>query len=158
VSLVCVSHLATVKERGFFHPLDRNFQTIPNKFTSSGTTKALSDYLALCALAEAKAEEMMRGLCQLLYRDVSTIVQSSHCAAIFQCAYEHTASSIQRNWNLPTMVPRTAASRTFRAEGLFPYWMDHLSAVKNDLQMDEIILLTAPNMAGRTLPSLRLDV
>jgi DNA mismatch repair ATPase MutS len=115
-------------------------------------SKALSEYLALCAAAEDKAEEMMKSLCQLLYQEVLTIVQSSHCAAIFQCAYEHTTSSIQRNWNLPTIVPRAASSHCiFRVEGLFPYWMDHLSAVKNDLEMNDIILLTAPNMAG-TIP------
>lgn len=89
----------------------------------------------------------MKHLCTLLYQDIITIIQSSHCAVIYQCAYEHTTSAIQRQWTLPKML-HDHQSRIFRVQGLFPYWMSASSCVKNDLDLRDIVFLTAPNMAG----------
>lgn len=142
--------MSVVKDQDFYHPLDRNFQAISNRYMSSRTANALSEYLRLCNLAEGKAEDLMRQLCRVLYKDILVIVQSSHCATIFQCAYEHTISSIQKSWVLPNIVPLSAPSpRVFQVKGMFPYWMSHLASVTNDLHITGTILLTAPNMAGK---------
>jgi hypothetical protein len=143
-----ISIAAAVKDKDFFHPLDRNFQSISNRFTSARTTNALSEYLTLCNSAEKKADDLMRQLCRVLYKELLVIVQSAHCATIFQCAYEHAVSSLQRGWVLPSMAPLTETPRVFRVKGLFPFWMSHLASVTNDLDIADTILLTAPNMAG----------
>ena len=95
------------------------------------------------------ANEMMKELCQTLYQTILTLVQSSHCATIFQCAYEHTESSIQKNWILPNLLTNNLnVERIFNAQGLFPYWMNSSLAVVNNVEINGTILLTAPNMAG----------
>lgn len=140
-----------VKDKEFFHPLDRNHQPIHNKLTSIKTSNLLSIYLQSCAKAENMANEMMKELCQKLYQNILTLVQSSHCATIFQCAYEHTESSIHKNWILPSLTKQMKDDRIFKVEGLFPYWMKSSLAVVNDIEINGTILLTAPNMAGNNI-------
>lgn len=130
--------------------MDRNSQPLTNRYTSSPTSSALSTYLHLCHVADSKAIELMEKLCNLLYKDIVTLIQSIHCAVIFQCAYEHTLSSLQRQWILPNIVcgADIQSPRVFEVHGLVPYWMDMRSSVKNNLVLSDIIFLTAPNMAG----------
>lgn len=133
------------------NPFDRNYQVILNRLTSLNTSNALSTYLQNCLNGENMANEMMKDLCQQLYQNILTLVQSSHCATIFQCAYEHTESSIQKDWILPTVTNQQGINRIFQTQGLFPYWMKSSMAIVNDVNIDGTILLTAPNMAGKFL-------
>lgn len=102
------------------------------------------------------------------------IIHSCHIAVVLQSINSHVIASKQRGWSLPKVTsfpsqstPKeelsTKKSRSMVSESskddsmrpmlqvrdLSPYWLDRNTAVRNDVDLDGIILLTAPNMSGK---------
>jgi hypothetical protein len=151
----------------FFHPLDRTFTPLPRKFTSASVDAAMKTYLSSCEKLKREVQRKLVQLCTTLISIspedtpdmsssyVGSIVQSAHLAVIVNTALYHAYSSQQQGWNLPSMeqVEEMSMSKNdFRLDikDLTPYWLNRLTAVKNDVDINGIILLTAPNMSGKS--------
>ena len=50
----------------------------------------------------------------------------------------------------PSPSPIAYHPCTLRLLGMTPYWIDRTMAVKNDVDLDGVFLLTAPNMSGKS--------
>ena len=50
----------------------------------------------------------------------------------------------------PYQSPIPSNPCTLRLLGMTPYWIDRAMAVKNDVDLDGVFLLTAPNMSGKS--------
>eukprot|EP01035_Chromulina_nebulosa_P022937 gene22937-29710_t len=62
----------------------------------------------------------------------------------------HVQVSIQKGWILPQLVDHTSYNTKLKLKGCTPYWIDKRNAIQNDIELDGIILLTAPNMSGKS--------
>jgi hypothetical protein len=71
-----------------------------------------------------------------------------------QACIDHTVSALQRGWSLPTIDFGTDdASQSYPSPmtlyNLHPYWMSRTHSVPNTVNLQGVVLLTAPNMAGK---------
>ena len=69
----------------------------------------------------------------------------------------HAEHAVGRGWRPATLLPVDDATSPWTAQGLVPFWMDPPGAgigsnwaVPNDLSLDGLVLLTGPNMAGKS--------
>ena len=170
ISLKSKGQGGTTKESGtssisFIPQLDRNRKTIPRRFTTEKVANTLSAYVTATQSATQAVELALQRLSDAVYADVATVVQAAHWSVILQAASAHTSAALQKGWVLPTLAeapgqPADAAFATLaddeetcgpmRLEGLIPYWLSRREAIPNDISLDGIFLLTAPNMSGKS--------
>ncbi|CAE7574957.1 MSH1, partial [Symbiodinium microadriaticum] len=136
------------------HPSDRYGQQIVNRYTSLRVNQALSSYIASAGQARTVTKHALREMCTALLRESLTIVQASHVALLLQVAVLHATASRQKGWVLPVVENTTVSAQrvALTLHGMRPYWMDGAGsrAVSNDVEMNGIFLLTAPNMSGKS--------
>ncbi|KAG5186777.1 hypothetical protein JKP88DRAFT_308923 [Tribonema minus] len=141
---------------------------------------ALAAYQDAAAEATAAARAALRGLSTALLAHLPSIVQCAHWAVVAQCAHwvvvaqaaeGHTRHSLTRGWTLPTLLPPDDPSMRMEVTDLRPYWLGargvantcaldvtpHLRpywlgarGVANTFALDGLVLLTAPNMSGKS--------
>ena len=132
------------------HPSDRYGQTISNRYTSSRVSHALSAYIACTGHARAVTKTALREVCASLLKNSLAIVQASHVALLLQVAVMHATAAKQKGWTLPILDTRPEAKLSL--EYMCPYWMGAgARTVPNNVELDGIFLLTAPNMSGECL-------
>mmetsp|Transcript_27158 Transcript_27158/g.45868 ORF Transcript_27158/g.45868 Transcript_27158/m.45868 type:complete len:745 (-) Transcript_27158:31-2265(-) len=157
----------------YFHPLDRTFTPLARKYTSKAVDTALKAYLFACEKLKHAVQLKLIQLCTQMVdispegeeatsdavssSCISGIVQSAHLAVILNTALYHAYSSRQKGWVLPMMEPISMMTKIAPAEGLHldikgltPYWLDRSSAARTDVDINGILLLTAPNMSGKS--------
>jgi hypothetical protein len=163
----------------FIHPLDRTHTPLSGKYTTKAVSGALRAYLSACEKLKQEVQRKLKQLCSFMVdvapataapasaaappsSDSSTsyvgsVVQAAHMAVILNTALYHAYSSQQQGWTLPAMDPLHSVTSDVPPEGLrmklknlTPYWLPHSSAVKNDVDINGILLLTAPNMSGKS--------
>jgi hypothetical protein len=61
---------------------------------------------------------------------------------IIKVAVLHTINSKRNGWTLPSMLNEEHRNEGFQCEGLTPYWIDRLSAIKNNFKMKGLFVLT----------------
>ena len=68
-----------------------------------------------------------------------------------QTLISHTRAARERVWQLTTLLEEGVRG-PWTLEGAWPYWLDgrHSKTVHNDLNDPPLILLTGPNMAGKS--------
>lgn len=143
--------------------VDRKGKVTARKYTTPNIQRALNQYLQLVELAPLRVSRILQSLSSQLLTDLITIVQASHLAVILQASLLHTTSAMQKGWTMPTLVnfdetegggdnpSKTSRKKTpFRVEGLTPYWFSRDKAMKNEIELNGIMLLTAPNMSGKS--------
>jgi hypothetical protein len=133
--------------------IDRKRKVNPNKFTTKRLQEALNDYLTVVEKAPLQITRILQKLSEILLKDLVTIIHTSHFALILQSILLHTIAARQKGWTLPTLLdfPTEAEERlAMRIEGLRPYWLANERAITNDLEMKGLLLLTAPNMSGKS--------
>lgn len=130
----------------FIHPKDRYGQPIGNRYTSTRVNAALARYVEATGRARAVTKASLRVVCAALLQESLTIIQASHVALILQTALMHATAAAQQGW----VLPEVGTSSTLSVSDLAPYWMDNRSfgAVRNDVSLQGVFLLTAPNMSG----------
>ena len=119
------------------------------KFITARVQDAQAAYFEAVELARAETEAVLRQLNQDIQRHIIAVTQSSHWAVIFKTALLHTVSARQKGWCQATMIDKTS-HLALDLKGLSPYWMSRETSVLNDVQLNGIFLLTAPNMSGKS--------
>ena len=164
----------------YYHPVDRKGQTLVRRFTTTSVEEALHVYRLLANDAPRRVEGVLRGLCSELLHLQMGIIHISNWALVLQATYGHAVQARRQGWCLPILVSfpsapsssggkdkadeapaaLAAVSETgaeapagaFVAKGMSAWWMDRRnpSTVLNDIALEDIILLTAPNMSGKS--------
>ena len=151
----------------FFHPLDRSYMPLARKYTTKRVDDALKAYLSATENLRREVKRQLVLLCSRMVEIssdpsksssislVTCIVQSAHVAVTLNTALLHAYSSKQKGWTLPLMDSLDLMSDKGRQlclhlKDLTPYWIDRSAAVQNNVDMNGIILLTAPNMSGKS--------
>lgn len=88
----------------------------------------------------------------------NTLSDTGHLPAISQAAQinlilsttgQHAAMANSLGWNLAKM-PSDGAEDSFLFESVWPYWMDASNSKSNTFELNGMVLLTAPNMSGKS--------
>ncbi len=108
--------------------------------------EALDNYCEVIEKAPSIVAAALRSLSSELLQDLIPIEHASHWAVVLQAALYHTVSAKQKGWQLST----TTNKNTMELTGLTPYWLSRYSSAKNNINLDGIFLLTAPNMSGKS--------
>eukprot|EP01036_Dinobryon_divergens_P029331 gene29331-38410_t len=127
------------------------------RVTTAKIKEATTRYLVLVGQAVLEVSHMLRTLSEEVNQCKFTIIQASHWAVILETAASHTAAAKQQNWILPEIIDNNDDSdddlaRAWRlaVQGMSPYWMDRSSATRNDVDLEGMCFLTAPNMSGKS--------
>jgi len=138
----------------YYHPKDRNNKTLMNRFTTTRVESALGAYLYANKLCEDECTLVLKELARFITElgHLPAIVQAAHGNLILLFATNHGANSKTKGWHLAKMVNDDDEKHTNAATfvGLWPYWMDKTMSKQNTFDLDLMILLTAPNMSGKS--------
>ena len=144
------------KEIEFLHPNDRFGKVLSNRWTTKPVQKAVSQYVSECENATKEVASILSSLAQKLQDEghVPAIVQSSHFNLILSTAFHHAVKATNSKWELgdtieEILVDDDAPSGAYFVD-VFPYWMHKSKAVTNTFDLSSMILLTAPNMSGKS--------
>ena len=93
--------------------VDRYNKSIRDRLTTSKVSSALSEYKAACVSCTKAVKKALQKLSESLDPHIGHIIQAAHWCVILDTAVDHTRSSIQKGWILPTLVNRTEGNGGF---------------------------------------------
>lgn len=140
---------------------DKRGTAMPHCFTSAAVEAALGEYLDECAASADLVVRVYQGLCAQLAAEKSMALLRgvAQWNVVLTACMAHVRAARRLQWSLPTVIlpPRPTLEQDGESEadaalelpGLVPYWMQGHSgsgAVRNDVSMNGLFLLTAPNM------------
>jgi hypothetical protein len=138
----------------YFHPRDRKGKLL-GTYTTEAMQVASSDYIAASDRARQCVKSALWELSQTLDdgHHIPTIVQAAHANLVLSSAFHHAVKANSLGWNMAESyekerTPHTTSAAVFK--NLWPYWMERNSAVANSFSLDGMLLLTAPNMSGKS--------
>jgi hypothetical protein len=144
------------EEMTFVHPNDRFGKVLSNRWTTEKVKRAVSQYVSECENATNEVASILSALAQDLQDNghIPAIVQSSHFNLILSTAFHHAVKATNSKWQLANTIEDDDTSSTPTAGAnfvdVFPYWMHRSGAVTNTFDLSTMILLTAPNMSGKS--------
>ncbi len=120
-----------------------------------------------CHELDLAVKHVLKSLAERISPFVPQVVYLSHLALVSKTFWLHTAEAMRKGWGLPALLQTRdadadagggagaesrAGSRSLTLNEFWPFWMDRKSpaTVKNSVHMDKIVLLTGPNMAGKS--------
>jgi hypothetical protein len=149
--------------------VDRKGVVINKRYTTKRVQEALAEYQAAVESAPLVITSIIQNLCLALISELMTIIFASHWAIIITAMNAHVGHSIQQQWVLSDHIPAHRAdisdhagqgsqmrkievesSNKLVVEGLTPYWLSRRLAVRNNISLTGLFLLTAPNMSGKS--------
>lgn len=159
-------------EISFIHPSDRFGKVILNRWSTKKVKQAVACYVTECENATAEVSSILSALAQNLQDEghIPAIVQSSHLNLILSTAFHHAVKATNSKWELANTIedsslppssslnneknqqidgPQSSSAEAHFVD-VFPYWMHRSKAVSNTFDLTSMILLTAPNMSGKS--------
>ena len=135
------------------HPRDRNGVLLSDRWSSPALEEAQEEYRQAAYEAGAAVTRELRALAGRLQPFLADLVGASVFSVAVRALGAHAAEANRRGWVAPEMHSaddRSGSPLVF--EGLWPYWMDARDpgTVLNSFDMDGLVLLTGPNMAGKS--------
>ena len=157
-NLISLNKIPTegVEELAFVHPNDRFGKVLSNRWTTEKVKLAWSRYVSECENATNEVASILSALAQDLQDNghIPAIVQSSHFNLVLSTAFHHAVKATNSKWQLANTIEEDSSSSTPTAGAnfvdVFPYWMHRSAAVTNSFDLSTMILLTAPNMSGKS--------
>ncbi|KAL6519851.1 DNA mismatch repair ATPase msh1 [Orobanche minor] len=129
-------------------------------FTTVKVTDALDRYHDAGDKAKAKVLELLRGLSAELQTRINILVFASMLLVIAKALFGHVSEGRRRKWVFPILTQyhssedkgKPLKANRMKITGLSPYWFDAAQggAVKNDVDMKSLFLLTGPNGGGKS--------
>jgi len=138
---------------GLVHPRDRNGVLLSDRWSTPALEEAQEEYRQAAFEADAAVTRELRALAGRLQPFLADLIGASVFSVAVRALGAHAAEANRRGWVAPEMHPpddRSGSPLAF--EGLWPYWMDARDpgTVLNSFDMDGLVLLTGPNMAGKS--------
>jgi len=161
-------------EISFIHPSDRlGKKVLSNRWTTEKVKQTVSRYVTECENAAAEVASILSTLARDLQDDghIPAIVQSSHFNLILSTAFHHAVKATNSKWELANTIEDSSSQPASKMNNkndqhimghhipssaqahfvdIFPYWMHRSKAVSNTFDLSSMILLTAPNMSGKS--------
>ncbi|KAG0475024.1 hypothetical protein HPP92_014710 [Vanilla planifolia] len=129
-------------------------------YTTVKVEDALLRYHQACAKAKSKVLELLRELATEMQANINIIVFSSMLLVIAKALSGHVSEGLRRKWVFPDLIEGYKHEVDCLAEvsnyiefiGLSPYWFhpSQGNAIRNNVKMQSIFLLTGPNGGGKS--------
>jgi len=132
----------------YISPIDRFYKPIPKRYTTTNVQKAVKSYCDVTLKGTEIVTDILQNLCEILIKDMFIIEQIAHWAVVLQAVNGHVISSKQKKWIIPNLNQNN--NNCLKLDGVTPYWLDRNSAASNDIELEGLFLLTAPNMSGKS--------
>jgi len=135
------------------HPRDRNGVLLSDRWSSAALEEAQEEYRQAAFEAGAAVTRELRALAGRLQPFLADLIGASVFSVAVRALGAHAAEANRRGWVAPEMQsPGDRSGSPLAFEGLWPYWMDARDpgTVLNSFDMDGLVLLTGPNMAGKS--------
>ena len=143
------------KEFDLNHPRDRNGSRLSDRYSTERVEEALNEYRFQCHEMDLAVKHALKSLADRISPFIAQIVYLSHFALISKSFWLHATEALRKGWALPAIQVENSEGqedRSLKLDGFWPFWMDGASpsTVKNSVNMDKMVLLTGPNMAGKS--------
>ncbi|KAG1665669.1 hypothetical protein FOA52_005459 [Chlamydomonas sp. UWO 241] len=154
--------LPVANAMGLIPPINRKEKQEPNGRTSEALMAAVAAYRDATDDALEAVRQSLRALCDTLIDagSLPALVVAAQSSIVGFALVAHTTEARRRGWCVPQLESESevkaskSSGSTPRLEVSYmvPYWTEETDAltVPNDLVIDRMILLTGPNMAGKS--------
>jgi len=135
------------------HPRDRFGRELADRWTTQNVEDKLEIYRHSCREARAAVAEQLRMLSSSLQPFVGALIACSTLSTISLAINAHVSKAQSKGWTIPHLLDPEDCKTPFRVEDLEPFWMDgtaDLNVISNTVDVDGMIILTGPNMAGKS--------
>lgn len=115
-------------------------------YSTNEMEAAFIGYKESCRAVEVKLMQVLRRLRDRL--SCEALVFACRFSIAAQSLLQHSWEARERQWCLPQLTDRKPLKMT----NVWPYWLDRSDAktVSNSLELKDMVLLTGPNMAGKS--------
>jgi hypothetical protein len=141
----------------YIHPLDRFGKPLISKYTTQGVENALNKYKKITEKGPDIIRMMLKKLSNDLLKHLDTITLAIHWSIILKSMHLHVLSSKQKGWILPNLIPIPSIPNNndnqlnkLELKNMSPYWLNNTQAITNNIDLEGMFLLTAPNMSGKS--------
>ena len=141
-----------MKTDDFIHPRDRFGKEVADRWTTARVELALDDYRVATQKAAVAVSDTLINLADDLQEHISSLVGAATLSTVTIAILAHASNAINKRWTPPTLLPEGDTASPLAVEGLVPFWMrlDGAETVPNSFDIDGLVLLTGPNMAGKS--------
>lgn len=149
-----VRHIPKSVKRGedMIHPRDRFGKEVADRWTTARVESALDEYRVATQHAAKAVADTLVNLSDDLQEHISALVGAATLSTIATATLAHVSNAINKRWAPPTLLDEGDTSSPLSVKGLAPFWMrlDGAETVPNTFDIDGLVLLTGPNMAGKS--------
>lgn len=135
---------------------DKESRTLcPDSLSGSACTGIAGELASLCARYTHECDRLVAAV-ERAYKETLECVVDAHMwshhtsaelACVVNVVYLHTTHAMRgQQWTLT----RESPGRALRIHGVWPFWMDMARSTPNHIDMDGLIMLTGPNMSGKS--------
>lgn len=134
------------------HPRDRFGKEVADRWSTERVEDALDDYRVATQRAAKAVSDTLANLAEDLQEHISSLVGAATLSTVTTAILAHASNAINKRWSCPTLLPEGDTASPLSVEGLVPFWMrmDGAETVPNTFDLEGLVLLTGPNMAGKS--------
>lgn len=149
------------------HPKDRNGRVVTDRLSAPQVDEALGVYKQKCDEARKFVNDVLVEVSRSLYPHRSEIMLINQFATAVKTMVLHLSEAVKKGWSFDvvgaketdiarkikeTSGPDQGAlnDRLIKIKGMFPYWLDKMSSVKNDFEIGGMATLVGSNMSGKS--------
>ena len=133
------------------HPVDRWGKEISDRWSTERVERAADAYRVAANRAGGAVSFALRRLAEALDDHVSDLIAAATFSTIATAVSLHAKHAIARGWHPATLLDEDDVTTPWTMTRLTPFWMSRDGgAVPNDVAVSGLVLLTGPNMAGKS--------
>ncbi len=135
------------------HPRDRFGRELADRWTTQNVEDKLELYRQSCREAQAAVAGQLRMLSASLQPFVGALIACSTLSTISLAINAHISKTQSKGWTIPHLLDPDDCKTPFQVKDFEPFWMDgtaDLKVIPNTVDIDGMIILTGPNMAGKS--------
>ena len=133
------------------HPVDRWGKEISDRWSTERVERAADGYRVAANRAGGAVSSALRRLAKALDDHVPDLIAAATFSAIATAVSLHAKHALARGWRPATLLDEDDVTTPWTMTRLTPFWMSRDGgAVPNDVAVSGLVLLTGPNMAGKS--------
>ena len=132
-------------------PVDRWGKEVTDRWSTERVERAADAYRVAAVRAGGAVASALRELASALDSYVSDLIAAATFSAITTALSLHAKHALARGWHPATLLAEGDVATPWTTKNLTPFWMPRDGgAVPNDVAVSGLVLLTGPNMAGKS--------
>jgi len=143
---------STMRHESLIHPRDRYGKEVADRWTTPRVEKALDEYRVSTQKASIAVSDTLKQLAEDLQEHISSLVGAATLSTVVTAILAHASNAVNKRWSPVTLLTEGDTASPLSFTELVPFWMpvDGAETVPNTFNIDGLIILTGPNMAGKS--------